>query len=116
MGLLPAASGRASFTAMSFARAAWIYLGAACAAPDGLRRGRALSWLVSGHGAVGERQLDAERRALSGLRLGRDAAAVRLGHGRDDREPEADAAARARARGVGAVEPLEEALDLLRVE
>ena len=42
-------------------------------------------------------------------------AAVRLGDRGDDREPEPDAAARAGARGVGAVEALEDVLELLRV-
>ncbi len=49
----------------------------------------------------------------AGLRARRRRAAVRLGDGGDDREAEPDAAARARARGVGAVEALEHARDVL---
>ena len=59
------------------------------------------------------RQIEAEGRAPSDCRSNGDAAVVRGDDRRDDREPEADAAARARARRVGAVEALEDALGLL---
>src|SRR4051812_9899984 len=63
-----------------------------------------------------QRELDAEGRAMPRGGVGRDAAAVRLGHCGDDREAEADAAARPGARAVGAVEALEDVRGLLLVE
>src|SRR5579862_7875912 len=56
------------------------------------------------------RQLNAEHGAVRRART--DAAAVRLRDGRDDRQAETDPAARSRARRIGAVEALEDALKL----
>jgi hypothetical protein len=64
----------------------------------------------------GERQRDRDGGALARPRRARGGAAVRLGDGGDDREPEPDAAARPRAGRVGAVEALEDVLEVLLVE
>src|SRR5581483_9973665 len=61
----------------------------------------------SGH-ARGERQLDRERRAASGLALAGDRAAVRLYDRLRDREPEADAGNRIGLRALGPEEAFEE--------
>ena len=58
----------------------------------------------------GEREGDRERGPLAGHGRNRGGAAVRLGDRGDDRKAEADAAARPRSRGVGAVEALEDVL------
>ena len=59
-----------------------------------------------------ERELHRERRALAGQRLGPDPAAVDLDEPARDREAEAGAAVAARALGPGAVEGLEDPLEL----
>src|SRR3954447_20467777 len=63
-----------------------------------------------------QRELDAEGCALPRAGVGGHAPTVRLGDRGDDREPEADAAARAGPRAVGAVEALEDVRRLLLVE
>src|SRR5205823_4683628 len=55
-----------------------------------------------------------EGRAAARLRSRADIAAVRAHDGGDDREPEADPAARPRSRRIGAVEALEDPLELIR--
>src|SRR6476646_1283127 len=64
----------------------------------------------------GDRELDAERRALSWTRFDRDVPAVRFRHGGHDREPEPCTAARTRARLVGAVEAFEDVLALFGIQ
>ena len=61
-------------------------------------------------GAIGQRKADGEGRAATGSRPQPHLAAVALHRVLDDREAEAGAAGAARARLVGAVEPLEHAL------
>ena len=72
---------------------------------------------VSNHGGVTQSASGstiAKSRPAARLRAHRDRAAVGLRDRGDDREAEADAAAGARARAVGAVEALEDALELAR--
>ena len=59
------------------------------------------------------RQLEADRRAGRGRGIGPDATAVGLDDRPGDREPESAAAAVARAAGIGAMETIEYAIDLV---